>query len=37
MEHYNKTLGAVNVFDQRMVIEPRQALKQIKQYFPELT
>jgi hypothetical protein len=37
MEHYNKTLGAVNVFDQRMVIKPRQALKLIKQYFAELT
>jgi hypothetical protein len=36
MEHYNKTLGAVNVFDQRMVIEPKEALKLIKQYFPEL-
>jgi hypothetical protein len=36
MEHYHKTLGAVNVFVQRMVIEPRQALKLIKQYFPEL-
>ena len=36
MEHYHKTLGAVNVFDQRMVIEPRQALKLIKQYFPEV-
>jgi hypothetical protein len=36
MENYNKTLGAVNVFDQGMVIEPRQALKLIKQYFPEL-
>ena len=34
MEHYNKTLGAVNVFDQRMVIEPGEALKLIKQYFP---
>lgn len=36
MEHYNKTLGAVNVFDQRMVIEPREALKLIKKYFPDL-
>lgn len=36
MEHYHKTLGAVNVFDHRMVIEPREALKLIKQYFPEL-
>jgi hypothetical protein len=36
MEHYNNTLGAVNVFDHRMVIEPRAALKLIKQYFPEL-
>ncbi len=35
-EHYHKTLGAVNVFDQGMVIEPREALKLIKQYFPEL-
>ena len=31
-----KTLGAVNVFDQRMVIEPREALKLIKKYFPDL-
>ncbi len=36
MEHYNKILGAVNVFDQRMVIEPREALKLIKKYFPDL-
>ena len=34
--HYNKTLGAVNVFDQRMVIEPKEAFKLIMQYFPEL-
>ncbi|MBK8623134.1 MAG: hypothetical protein IPN79_15590 [Saprospiraceae bacterium] len=33
MEHYHKTLGAVNVFDQRMVIEPKEALKLIKKYF----
>jgi hypothetical protein len=36
MEHYNKTLGAVKVFDQRMVFEPRAALKLITRYFPEL-
>ena len=36
MEHYHKTLGAVNVFDQRMVIEPKEALKLIKKYFPDL-
>ena len=36
MEHYNKTLGAVNVFDHRMVIEPREALKLIKRYFPDI-
>ena len=36
MEHYNKILGAENVFDQRMVIEPREALKLIKKYFPDL-
>lgn len=36
MEHYNKTLGAVNVFDQRMVIEPKEAANLIKQYFPQL-
>ena len=36
VEHYNKTLGAVNVFDQRMVIKPREALKLIKKYFPDL-
>lgn len=36
MEHYNKTLGAVIVFGSRMVIEPREALKFIKQYFPEI-
>ena len=33
MEHYNKTLGAVNVFEQRMVIEPKEALTLIKKYF----
>lgn len=37
ISHYEKILGAVNVFDQRMVIEPKEALKLIKQYFPELT
>ena len=36
MEHYNRTLGAVNVFDNRMVIEPKEALKLIKKYFLEL-
>jgi len=36
MEHYNKTIGAVNVFGQRMVIEPKEALKLIKQYYPDL-
>ena len=35
IQHYNKTLGAVKVFDHRMVIEPREALKLINQYFPE--
>ena len=36
IEHYNKTLGAVNVFGQRMVIGPVEALKLINQYFPEI-
>jgi hypothetical protein len=36
IDHYHKTLGAVNVFDERMVIEPKAALKLIKQYYPEL-
>ncbi|MBK9632042.1 MAG: hypothetical protein IPO62_13430 [Saprospiraceae bacterium] len=36
MEHYNKTIGAVNVFGQRMVIEPKVAFKLIKHYYPDL-
>ncbi|MBK7225326.1 MAG: hypothetical protein IPH96_07910 [Saprospiraceae bacterium] len=33
MEHHNKTLGSGRLI-KRMVIEPREALKLIKQYFP---
>ena len=36
IDHYSKTLGAVSIGGQRMVIEKKQALKLVKRYFNDI-